>query len=86
MTKLAIITILGLGLGFANTSFATDYMDLYTNDPTVIEGKIDVNGGEIETSPMSFYLNPVINETDGDIRTGITQDDENTLSVFGIRI
>lgn len=86
MTKLAIITILGLGLGFSNTSFATDYMDLYTNDPTVVEGATGVEGGEIETSPMSFYLNPVINETDSHIRTDATQDDENTLYVFGIRI
>lgn len=86
MTKLAIITMLGIGLGFSNASFATDYMDLYTNDPTVVEGTTDVEGGEIETSPMSFYLNPVRNETDSDIRTDATQDDENTISVFGIRI
>jgi len=86
MTRLAIITILGVGLGFANASLAADYMDLYTNDPTAVESTTDVNGGEIETSPMSFYLNSVINETDGDIRTDATTDDENKLSVFGIRI
>lgn len=86
MKKLAIITMLGIGLGFSNASFATDYMDLYTNDLTVVEGSTDVEGGEIETSPMSFYLNPFINETDSDIRTDAAQDDKNTLYVFGIRI
>jgi hypothetical protein len=86
MKKLIAITIIGLSLGFSAVSFASDYMDLYTNGPAVSELKSETNGGEIETSPMSFYLSPVkvhVNET---LTTVEETGDENTLLVFGVRI
>lgn len=86
MKKLTVITILGLVLGFSNSSFASNYMGLYINGSTVEEVKSEVRGGEIETNPMSFYVSPVINKTDSDIITETAQNDENALLVFGIRI
>jgi len=86
MKKLAAITVLGLVLGFSNSSYASDYMGLYTNDSTVEEVTSEVKGGEIEINCMSFYLNPVSPETDSDIRTEAGENDENALLVFGIRI
>jgi len=69
MKKLAAIAALGLVLGFSNSSYASDYMGLYTNDSTVEEASSEVKGGKIETNPMSFYLSPVTNETESDIIT-----------------
>ena len=56
MKKLIVVTVLGLSLGFSALSFASDYMDLYTSGPAKHEVKSGVKGGEVETSPMSFYL------------------------------
>jgi hypothetical protein len=85
MKKLAAITILGLVLGLSSSSFAADHMSLYTQDSTGQEVKSELNGGDIETNPMSFYVNPAINETDSDLITE-AHNDENGLLVFGIRI
>jgi hypothetical protein len=86
MKKLAAITALGLVLGFSNSSFASECMGLYTSSPSLQEATSEVRGGVVETSPMSFYLNPVSPETDSDIRTEAGDNDENALLVFGIRI
>jgi hypothetical protein len=86
MKKLAAITVLGLALGFSNPSFASDYMGLYKKDSTVENVSGEVRGGGIETNPMSFYVSPVISETDSEIITKATQNDENAFLVFGIRI
>jgi hypothetical protein len=85
MKKLAAITVLGLVIGFSSSSFAADHMSLYTQGSTGQEVTSELHGGEIETSPMSFYVNPVINETDSDLITEAHNDD-NVLLVFGIRI
>ena len=85
MKKLAAITILGLVLGLSSSSFAADHMSLYTQDSTGQEVKSELNGGDIETNPMSFYVNPAIHETDSDLITE-AHNDENGLLVFGIRI
>jgi len=85
MKKLAAITVLGLVLGFSSSSFAADHMSLYTQDSTGQEVTSELNGGDIETNPMSLYVNPVINETDSDLITE-AHNDENGLLVFGIRI
>lgn len=85
MKKLAAITAVGLVLGFSNASFASDYMSLYTQDSLSHEVSGDLKGGEIETTPMSFYVNPVINETDSDLIME-AHNDENGILVFGIRI
>jgi hypothetical protein len=88
MRKLIAITVLGLSLGFSALSFASDYMDLYTNRPAVHEVKSETKGGEVETSPMSFYLSPVKAHINNDtLRTAEeTESDENTLLVFGVRV
>jgi hypothetical protein len=88
MKKLIAVTVLGLSLGFSALSFASDYMDLYTSGPATHEVKSGVKGGEVETSPMSFYLSPVKAHVNNDtLRTaGETNSDENTLLVFGVRI
>ncbi len=85
MKKLAAITVLGLGIGFSSSSFAADHMSLYTQCSTGQEVTSELHGGEIETSPMSFYIDPVINDTDSDLITEAHNDD-NGLLVFGIRI
>ena len=85
MKKLAAITILGLVLGLSSSSFAADHMSLYTQDSTGQEVKSELNGGDLETNPLSFYVNPAINETDSDLITE-AHNDENGLLVFGIRI
>jgi hypothetical protein len=59
MKKLIAIMVLGLSLGFSALSFASDYTDLYTNGPAVHELESETQGGEVETSPMSFYFSPV---------------------------
>jgi hypothetical protein len=88
MKKLIAVTVLGLSLGFSALSFASDYMDLYTNGPAKHEVKSETKGWEVETSPMSFYLSPVKAHVNNDtLRTaGETNSDENTLLVFGVRI
>ena len=85
MKKLAAITALGLVIGFSSSSFAADHMSLYTQGSSGQEVTSELHGGEIETSPMSFYIDPVINETDSDLITEAHNDD-NGLLVFGIRI
>jgi hypothetical protein len=86
MKKLIAVTVLGLSLGFSALSFASDYMDLYTNGPAVYEVKSETKGGEVETSPMSFYLNPVKTQGSEILTTVGETNDENTLLVFGVRI
>ena len=88
MKKLIAVTVLGLSLGFSSLSFASDYMDLYTNRPAVHEVKSETNGGVVETGPMSFYLGPVkVRANNETLRTTEeTESDEYTLSVFGGRI
>jgi hypothetical protein len=86
MKKLLSVTALGLSLGFSVLSFASDYMELYTNGPAVYDLKSESKGGEVETSPMSFYLSPVKgHDYETLTRVGETND-ENTLLVFGVRI
>jgi hypothetical protein len=86
MKKLIAVTVLGLSLGFSTLSSALDYMDLYTSGPAVNEVKGETKGGEIETSPMSFYLSPVKGHDDETLTTVEETGDENTLLVFGVRI
>ena len=87
MKKLIVVTVVGLTLGFSALSFASDYMDLYTNGPAVNEVTSETKGGEVETSPMSFYLSPVKAHINNDtLRTAEEKNDENTLLVFGVRI
>lgn len=86
MKKLIAVTVFGLSLGFSAVSFASDYMDLYTNGPAEIEAKGETKGGEVETSPMSFYLNPVKGQDDETLTKVGETSDENTLLVFGVRI
>ena len=88
MKKLIAVTVLGLSLGFSALSFASDYMDLYTSGPAMHEVKSGTKGGDVETSPMSFYLSPVKAHVNNDtLRTAEeNKSDENTLLVFGVRI
>ena len=86
MKKLIAVTVFGLSLGFSALSFASDYMDLYTNGPAVCEVKSETKGGEVETSPMSFYLSPVKIHDNETLTTVEETSDENTLLVFGVRI
>ncbi len=86
MKKLIAVTVLGLSLGFSALSFASDYMDLYTNGPARFEVNNETKGGEIETSPMSFYLSPVKTHGNETLTTVEEAGDENTLLVFGVRI
>ncbi len=85
MKKLAAITVLGLVIGFSSSSFAADHMSLYTQSSTGQEVTSELHSGEIETSPMSFYVNPIINEIGSDLITKAYNDDIGLL-VFGIRI
>ena len=86
MKKLIAVTVFGLSLCFSALSFASDYMDLYTNGPAVCELKNETKGGEVETSPMSFYLSPVKTHDNETLTTVEETSDENTLLVFGVRI
>ena len=86
MKKLIAVTALGLSLGFSALSFASDYMDLYTGGPAVNEVKSAAKGGEVETSPMSFYLSPVKVHDNETLTRVEGTDDENTLLVFGVGI
>ncbi len=88
MKKLITITVLGLSLGFSAVSFASDYMDFYTGGPAVYEVKSETQGGEVETSPMSFYFSPVKAHINNDtLRTAEeTKSDKYTLMVFGVRV
>ena len=86
MKKLIAVTVLGLSLGFSALSYASDYMDLYTSGPAVNEVKCETKGGEVETSPMSFYLSPVKTHDNETLTTVEETSDENTLLVFGVRI
>ena len=86
MKKLITVMVFGLSLGFSGISFASDYMDLYTHGPAVHEVKSEAKGGEIETSPMSFYLSPIKVHDNGTLTTAEETGDENTLLVFGVRI
>jgi len=86
MKNLIAVTVFGLSLGFSAVSFASDYMDLYTHDPAMTEVKNEAKGGEIETSPMSFYLSPVKVHDMETLTTVEETGDENTLLVFGVRI
>lgn len=87
MKKLIAVTVVGFTLGFSSLTFASDHMDLYVNGPTVKEVNGQAKGGEVETSPMSFYLgdhNVRYTET---LRTAAeVESNENTLTVFGVRI
>ncbi|HVY55030.1 MAG TPA: hypothetical protein VHC46_04670, partial [Thermodesulfobacteriota bacterium] len=78
MKKLIAVTVFGLSLGFSAVSFASDYMDLYTSGPARIEVKGETKGGEIETSPMSFYLSPIKVHDSGTLTTVEETSDENT--------
>jgi hypothetical protein len=87
MKKLVAVTALGLSLGFSNLIFASDYMDLYTNSRSETEVKNEAIGGEVETSPMSFYLGDHKVHVIETLRTAKEAgSDENTLLVFGVRI
>ncbi len=44
MKKLISITVLELSLVFSALSFASDYMELYTNGPAVHEVKSETKG------------------------------------------
>lgn len=85
MKKLVAIATLGLALGFSSSSFASDYMSIYTNSPTAQEITTDITGGEVETNPMSFYLSPVKKGT-GREQTAKADNDEPTLLVFGVSL
>ncbi len=61
-------------------------MDLYTSGPAVNEVKCETKGGEVETSPMSFYLSPVKGHDDETLTKVEGTNDETTLLVFGVRI
>ncbi len=86
MKRLIAVTALGLSLGFSALSYASDYMDLYTGGPAVNEVKSETKGGEVETSPMSFYLSPVKVHADETLTKVEGTSDEDTLLVFGVRI
>jgi hypothetical protein len=88
MKKLIAVTVLGLSLGFSALSFASDYMDLYTNGPAKHEVKSETKGWEVETSPMSFYLSPVKAHVNNDTLRAAEKGarDEKTLLVFGVWI
>jgi len=86
-TLLTVMT-LGLTLGLASLSSAADYMALYTGAPATEEVKTETRGGEVESSPMSFYLAPAkANIQNDSSKTAVrTESDENTLLVFSVRI
>lgn len=87
MKKLIAVTMLGLSLGFPALSSASDYMELYTASPAAHEVKTETKGGEVESSPMSFYLSPVKAHGHNDtLRTAEETYDENALLIFGVRI
>lgn len=87
MRNLFSITTLVLSLGLSVITFAQDYMDLYSNGPSGNEVQKEIRGGEVESSPMSFYLNPFKGNYEGALRTvEESESDENTLLVFGVRI
>jgi hypothetical protein len=88
MKKLIAAAVLGLSFGVSSLSFASDYMDLYTNGPAAHELTSESNGGVVETSPMSFYLSPVkVSANSETVKiTEKTVSSEYTLLVFGVRI
>ena len=82
MKKLAAITVLGLALGFSNSSFAVNFVAT----PETQETGTEITGGKIGTSPMSFYVDPV-QKGSGRRQTAKAADNEElTLFVFGVRL
>jgi hypothetical protein len=63
-------------------------MELYTNGPAVHEVKSETKGGEVESSPMSFYLSPIKAHINNDtfVTAEGTESDEKILLVFGVKI
>lgn len=87
MKKLITVTALGLTLGVSSLALASDHMELYVNGSTVKEVNGTAKGGEVETSPMSFYLGDHNVRNTETLRTAAeVESDENTLTVFGVRI
>lgn len=87
MKKLIAVTAIGFTLGFSSLTFASDHMDFYVNSPTVKGVNSQAKGGEVETSPMSFYLGDHNVRNTETLRTAEEgAGDENTLTVFGVRI
>jgi hypothetical protein len=87
MKKLIAVTALGLTLSFSTLTFASGHMELYVNGPTVKEVNGQAKSGEVETNPMSFYLGDHNVRNTETLRTAEEgTSDENTLTVFGVRI
>ena len=82
MKKLVAITALGLSLGFSALTFASEHMDLYTNGPSQKEVSSEARGGEVETSPMSFYLSPFKVKTESTLNTAEGSEDDDFVVIL----
>lgn len=86
MKKLVAITALGIALGFSNSSFAVNFVDVDTKSPSSQEVTTEITGGEVETNSMSFYLSPVKKGTGREQTAKAADNDEPTLLVFGVSL
>ena len=84
MKKFAAITVIGLALGFSNSAFAVNFVDLHSESRSSQAVSTEVRGGEVETSPSSFYLNPVKQGGGRRHTAKVADNDEPTLFVFGV--
>jgi hypothetical protein len=100
MKKLIAIATLGLALSFSSlgsgvaiqregsqgtTSFASDYMDLYTKPLAKSEVKNEIRGGNVERDFTSFYTSPRSVSTPTLLTSDQRSDDE-YISIFGVQI
>ena len=86
MKRLVAITALGVALGLSSTSYATDFMSLYTKPVAKTETRTEIKGPYVEKDHMSFYLNPTEENANTSIRVEGETNDDTTYIVFGVRI
>ena len=86
MKKLIVSTVLGLAIGLSNSSFAVNIVDTEQRTKESQELSTEISGGKVETSPMSFYFDPVKTRTGRSHTAKAAQIEEPTLLVFGVSL
>jgi hypothetical protein len=86
MKKLIALTAFGIALSLSSTSYATDFMSLYTKPVAKTEVKAEVKGTDVEGDHMSFYLSSKGQNTNTSIRAEGETNDDTTYIVFGVQI
>lgn len=86
MKKFIAIGAVGLALSFPALSFASDYMDLYTEPVVKSEIRNEIKGGNVEKDFMSFYTSPKTANTTNSLIAVDEKTDNEYIFAFGVRI